>query len=795
MSGTGFDYQGFEEARARLRRRRRRILLPIGVVAIMLLALVGTAVLDYRMMREDALALSQGVIINLQSRIETEVEAYLLPISGIIRLTRDLLGDQPAGEDRQARGVAIGVGALRNARQLSALFAGDRQGAFLMVRRLDNGQAATFETKLIPAAETGTERKIEYVTLDAAGKALARRLAPWDNYDPRERPWYSGAQATGDLFWTDVYPFFSSHAAGITASLPVTAADGGVKSVIGADVTLQSLSLFLQSLTIGKTGIALIADDQGTVIAHPRAELIREGADGGLRLTRIDDLRNPVVTRAFDHFRVEGHGRREFDLDGRRYISSTWSLEPLLHRAWTILIVVPEDDFVGFVVDNVRQTLLLGLSVITLAALLAGLLIRQGLRADRDALHVLEQQALLDARASAIDTLAGPPGSAHRPFSEAICRAADVHRVSIWHWSAKTEALECVDCYDRDAEGHTRGTRLLRRDHPALFEALQARTEVVAPDVGDDARLASLDVPYLSPLGCRALLGLPIAHGSRVRGALWLEDQAPRETWPEQTVRFARAAASLLALRVASATTPAAGADDRAVSPTSQPVGVQQAPRTPIPFPLQDIDTSLGQRRAAAFAARLSDHAGDVGARLIDALPVMTLRLTDATVLAAPAEAQAEEPIVSVVVRGLQEAAAQHRVAYLKFFSDQVVASVDPNEDSAVGLDHVVAFALDAKTLCENAFAGHRVPLAFRIGIDIGPAIGSVISQSPATFAFWGEAVQTAGHLADSGLPGAIHVSETVYQALRDHYLFQLRGHHYLEGLGEFTTYLLGGRL
>jgi hypothetical protein len=30
---------------------------------------------------------------------------------------------------------------------------------------------------------------------------------------------------------------------------------------------------------------------------------------------------------------------------------------------------------------------------------------------------------------------------------------------------------------------------------------------------------------------------------------------------------------------------------------------------------------------------------------------------------------------------------------------------------------------------------------------------------------------------------------------LHGQYLFQVRGRHYLEGVGEFSTYLLGGRL
>ena len=73
MNTSGFEYQGFEEARAIARRRRRRILLPLAIVLIMLLALTGIAIHNYRAMRADALTLSEGVIDNLQSRIETEV--------------------------------------------------------------------------------------------------------------------------------------------------------------------------------------------------------------------------------------------------------------------------------------------------------------------------------------------------------------------------------------------------------------------------------------------------------------------------------------------------------------------------------------------------------------------------------------------------------------------------------------------------------------------------------------------------------------------------------------------------
>ncbi len=94
MPTAGYEYETFAEARAVARRRRRRVLLPLAVVAVMLLALVGIAIHDYRAMRADALARSEGVIADLQQRIETEVDALLRPINGITALSRDLLEDR-----------------------------------------------------------------------------------------------------------------------------------------------------------------------------------------------------------------------------------------------------------------------------------------------------------------------------------------------------------------------------------------------------------------------------------------------------------------------------------------------------------------------------------------------------------------------------------------------------------------------------------------------------------------------------------------------------------------------------
>jgi adenylate cyclase len=83
----------------------------------------------------------------------------------------------------------------------------------------------------------------------------------------------------------------------------------------------------------------------------------------------------------------------------------------------------------------------------------------------------------------------------------------------------------------------------------------------------------------------------------------------------------------------------------------------------------------------------------------------------------------------------------------------------------------------------------------FRIGVDTGPVIGSTVGEKRNYYNLWGDAVQTAAMLAQVGVLGAIHVSESAYQHLRASYVFKKRGAFYLEETGEIRTYLLTGRL
>lgn len=801
---TAHQAVAFEEFQAIKRRRRLRIWLPIAAVATLLAALIGTAVYDYRVMRADALALSEGVIGNVQSRIESEVAAFLGPIPGIVLFTRDLLADEKLLSVRRELAEKMASGILNHTPQLASVLIGNPAGEFFMVRRYVDEEQRGLETKTIRRPDGPTGAPVMQLTRRGEkGEVLSDRQAPWDGYDPRGRPWFVGAVEARQLFWTEIYPFFTSKAEGITASAPFLDAAGDLVAVVGTDVELDSLSRFLATLAIGDTGLALIVDDEGQVIAHQDKPLVREDSGGKLSILRVNDIGDPVVSRAFDRYRVEGHGRHDFEIADRRYISLASSLNHLLPRDWSILMIVPEDDFVGFVAENVRETLGIGLTVIALAGLLAMLVVRQGLRADQQAIAILERQAQLDAQGEAFGTLAtqsalfeGGRTNALAQVTEAVARASCVRRASLWQLSPLGDALICMDCFDQQTEGHTDGAILDRSEHPGLFEWLQTETAVSDVASSEDGRLVSVYRSYLSPLGCQALLSLPINVDGKVNGVLWLED-GKRNAWSNQVQRFARAIANLVAIREAAivasgavaAVPSAAGAKARAIEPTRQ-----FEPRNHD----QDIDAGLGARRAAAFAAKLPEgaDAGETdGLQRIDQLAFVALRFTDAVALARSADDRSRESTIARLVGQIQAAASEHGVTYLKFLTDWVVAAAEPGEDALQATVRLADFALAAQAACERLFAEQHAALTFHLGMDLGPAIGGLIDHQGHSFNLWGEAARMAYAMADSAPPGAIHTTESVYQALHDHYLFQLRGRHYLEDVGEFSTYLLGGHL
>ena len=209
--------------------------------------------------------------------------------------------------------------------------------------------------------------------------------APDDRYDPRTRPWYQGARAAADLFWSDVYVFWSDRAPGLTLAVPHQD-QGALAGVFGVDINLEQLSDYLAELTVSEHGLAFALDRRGRLVAaqdpHDQLTSSGTGPDEQLALRSAADAATPEIAAMARTPELaawlEGgsipDGSLRFDHGGQPYLAAVVPIGLDPERDWVICVAAPESDFMA----QVRQADIRNIEVgglLTLLALLISLVI------------------------------------------------------------------------------------------------------------------------------------------------------------------------------------------------------------------------------------------------------------------------------------------------------------------------------------------------------------------------------------------------------------------------------------
>jgi class 3 adenylate cyclase len=105
--------------------------------------------------------------------------------------------------------------------------------------------------------------------------------------------------------------------------------------------------------------------------------------------------------------------------------------------------------------------------------------------------------------------------------------------------------------------------------------------------------------------------------------------------------------------------------------------------------------------------------------------------------------------------------------------------------------DRMVRMAIRMVHICREHGLENRVPFRLRIGINSGPVVAGVIGRSKYIYDLWGDTVNLASRMESAGVADSIQVTRSVYDQLKDRYVFEARGTLDIKGKGEVEAWLL----
>lgn len=93
-----------------------------------------------------------------------------------------------------------------------------------------------------------------------------------DDFDPRVRPWFKLAKATGRASFTE--PYLDAGTGGTIISTLAPVSRGQYQGVVGGDIALKTIANLLSTITLADTGYAALVSHNGTVLFHPNKKLV-----------------------------------------------------------------------------------------------------------------------------------------------------------------------------------------------------------------------------------------------------------------------------------------------------------------------------------------------------------------------------------------------------------------------------------------------------------------------------------------------------------------------------------------
>ncbi|MFP4219832.1 MAG: response regulator [Phormidium sp.] len=343
--------------------------------ALQIFAAVGlTGYLSFRNGQEAVDELAQQLQAEISLRIEERLENYLSQahlinqtnIMGVRLNTLDL-----TNLDQLDRHFAQQI---RLFDAVSYIYFANPQGAFSGAEQVPGGTV-----NIGQAGRTGPNDDQFYTYATNERGEPTQPLSAVPDYDALTRPWYLDAIGARSPQWGEVYVWDAPyHNLALPAAQAVYDAQGELLGVFAVDLSLLDISTFLGKLEVGKTGETFIVDQQGQLIATSTSDPPFSEDDTNPTRLYASESSNDLIQETASYLlgelggfvRVDDIRQERFTLEGESHLVQVRPFEDEWGLNWSIVVVIPEGDFMERIHANTRNTLLLcGLALVISTAI------------------------------------------------------------------------------------------------------------------------------------------------------------------------------------------------------------------------------------------------------------------------------------------------------------------------------------------------------------------------------------------------------------------------------------------
>lgn len=378
----------FGIAPIRERLRALRVSLVSALTAILLLAVLSTALAVHLIWRQASSRSIDQAVLTLDANAAASVKRTLSQVlggaEGAAEIIRSALFQGTIDANEEAKREFLFLSVLRSQPAVSWIGFGFPDGRFFGARAGDN----RIEMIEISAPKPGVPAELRRdVYRPLPGDIFfEERMKATSEYVASGSPWYRAAVRAQTLAWTtaDILP--DGFEPSVVVSLPVRV-HGEFAGIAMVAVAYRRLGQVLAGLDIATAGRAFVLDGKGGIIASSSA---------ASNASRLEDLPSDDRFAAAVHMAVARHAEADF-----RDIAPDAGLGPvyvgastLSFRDWRLLTAVPRSYFAG---EIDRANRFLPLVVVALAlvaaatsAIFAGIMFRRPLSGLSSQLALIE---------------------------------------------------------------------------------------------------------------------------------------------------------------------------------------------------------------------------------------------------------------------------------------------------------------------------------------------------------------------------------------------------------------------